>query len=589
MSHELTRTLLTSTQLTLSRSRFTQRFSISFAFFLGVLFNDAAANRVWPQPSVSSYGNLTAAVDPTNFLITALCNYDSTLLQQAIDRCNNMLFPVTADPASYDPAASSLLQLRVSVSDTGVVNPYPRLSLDVDESYSITVSESGVADLTANTVFGAMRGLESFVQLLDFDHKTRSYSIQYPTAIEDEPRFAYRGFLIDTARHYLPKESIFRVLDAMAMNKLNVLHWHLVDAESFPVVIDAFPNLSNLAAYDSRAATYDKDTIEEVVVYAYQLGIRVVPEIDVPGHSFSWRYVTNDEGVSVVSECPASVSANVNNFPLDPSQDLTFDVISDIWRELKLSFPDDFIHIGGDEVCYKCWTENPRVSAWMKEQGYESGLEVFQYFLSRVLDSGVLPAGREIMMWEDPYVAGVELPKSTIVHVWSGSQTLGNAVADGYRAINSYGWYLDRQSPYSEAPSHYAFIDTWLDFYNLEPTNNITANVDLIVGGEVCMWGEAVDSVSIEGRTWPRAAAVGERLWSSKSVVDTVDAKKRLIDFSCSLKRRGVHSSPIFPNYCPTEEELWPKEDKDGEETKKKNKDMFKNIAKAAKAKGREL
>ena len=215
----------------------------------------------------------------------------------------------------------------------------------------------------------------------------------------------------------------------------------------------------------------------------------------------------------------------------------------------------------------------------MAQQGYTTGLEVFTYFLGRVLDGGVLPVGREIMMWEDPYVAGVKLPKSTIVHVWSGSETLAKAVADGFRAVNSYGWYLDKQQPYSAAPPHYAWIDTWLDMYNYEPTKNITTNAELIVGGEVCMWGEAVDGVSIEGRTWPRAAAVGERLWSPITVVDTVDAKKRLIAFACSLKRRGIDSSPIAPNYCPLQDEIWPPEQPEGKKNQQKLvKDKFKHI-----------
>eukprot|EP00456_Euglypha_rotunda_P079822 TRINITY_DN7695_c0_g1_i1.p1 TRINITY_DN7695_c0_g1~~TRINITY_DN7695_c0_g1_i1.p1 ORF type:complete len:232 (+),score=35.28 TRINITY_DN7695_c0_g1_i1:85-696(+) len=182
--------------------------------------------------------------------------------------------------------------------------------------------------------------------------------------------------MIDTARHFLEPATIYRTIDALAYNKMNTLHWHTVDAESFPVVINSYPNLSQAGAYDPTLAIYSQSVIANIVNYGYQRGIRVVPEFDIPGHAYSWGFGYPQ----VRCQCPSNLASNINNYPLDPSNDLTLQMVDAVIGEMAKLFTDQTFHLGGDEVVESCWTQNANVSDWMKSQGYTTGLQVFQYF-----------------------------------------------------------------------------------------------------------------------------------------------------------------------------------------------------------------
>jgi len=146
--------------------------------------------------------------------------------------------------------------------------------------------------------------------------------------------------------------------------------------------------------------------------------------------------------------------------------------------------------------------------------------------------------------------AGVNLSSNTIVQIWEDQPTLAAVVAAGFKAITAFPWYLDKQVPVAGV-TQYEWIDTWKNFYAIEPTNGVTTNKNLVIGGEAAMWGEQVDATVFDERVWPRASAIGERLWSPQNVTDVNDAKLRLIDFRCRLARRGIRASPIAPDFCP--------------------------------------
>ena len=227
---------------------------------------------VWPQPQQEDRDKSTEyTLDPNTFAFKSnLTNND--ILKEAFDRYMDLIFPDTS--LKPRPTVKQLMNIFVKVD-----NENQELDVDSDESYELTV-EFPTATLHAVSVWGALRGLETFSQLV-FENQT-NYMI-HKNKIKDKPRFRYRGFLIDTSRHYLPVPTIFQFLDAMAYSKFNVLHWHIVDDPSFPFVSQKFPQLHEKGAFDPKSHVYNPDDVQDIIRYARMRGIRIMPEFDTPG------------------------------------------------------------------------------------------------------------------------------------------------------------------------------------------------------------------------------------------------------------------------------------------------------------------
>lgn len=433
-------------------------------------------------------------------------------------------------PNSNLPASSLLLLLQglnVVISSTD-----EQLIYGVDESYNLSIPQpdSGnpalYAYLQAKTVYGALQGLQTFSQLCQYNFKSKTIEVnKVPWTIIDQPRFSYRGLLIDTSRHYLPLPVIKTVIDSMAYAKLNVLHWHIVDSQSFPLEIPSYPKLWDGAySYSERYTIADAS---EIVSYAQRQGINVLAEIDVPGHARSW-------GVGYPSLWP---SKNCQE-PLDVSNEFTFKLIDGILSDFSKIFKFKFVHLGGDEVNTSCWTTTPRINKWLKKHGM-NGSDAYQYFVLRA-QKIALSHGYEIINWEETFNNfGNKLSRKTVVHNWLGGGVAQKAVAAGLRCIvsNQDKWYLDH-------------LDAlWQDFYTNEPLTNITnpKQQKLVIGGEVCMWGEHIDASDIEQTIWPRAAAAAERLWTpyDKLAKDPREVTGRLAHFRCLLNQRGIAAAPL--------------------------------------------
>lgn len=212
-----------------------------------------------------------------------------------------------------------------------------------DESYTLYISGTN-ATISASTVYGALRGLETFSQLVSFNFSSKTYHVESaPWRIDDAPRFPFRGLMVDTARHYIPLPVLRRVLDTMEMTKLNTFHWHHEDDQAFPMEIPGYEGLAN-AAY-SPASRYSAEDVVDLVEYARQRAIRVMVEFDVPGHASSWC-----TGHPEVCPSPSCLS------PLNVASNATFELIEGILTALVGNasgsgvFPADLVHMGGDEV-----------------------------------------------------------------------------------------------------------------------------------------------------------------------------------------------------------------------------------------------
>lgn len=350
--------------------------------------------------------------------------------------------------------------------------------------------------------------------------------------------------MVDTARHFLDVATLKRQIDGMAASKLNVFHWHAVDAESFPVEVQSEPLLVK-GAY-SKLARYSHAQITDVVKYAKERGVRTIVEFDIPGHAASWGVGMPDLTV----KCPR-YSANINNIPLNPTLDKTWTVIKNLFTEMVGLFTDDYIHTGGDEVVTRCFENDPSVAAWMSSHGMTTGSQLYAYFEQK-LSQVLAPLKKKLIVWEDVFNEGITIdPKTHIVHIWSNPNTLDAVTSKGINAITSAGWYLGVQIPNKNNP-HGLFFDTWQDFFLNDPIlPQMTGDqISRVLGGEAAQWGEQIDSHTIDAIAWPRTAAVAERLWSPKEDLDIPSMKTRLSQHWCLLTRRGISASPIMPGYC---------------------------------------
>jgi hexosaminidase len=365
--------------------------------------------------------------------------------------------------------------------------------------------------------------LETFLQLIEGDQN--GYFVP-SVSIQDKPRFAWRGLLIDSCRHFQPVEVIKRELDGMAAVKLNVLHWHLTEDQGFRVEVHKYPKLHQMG---SDGLYYTQDEIREVVAYATDRGIRVVPEFDMPGHVTSWLV-----GYPELGSAPGPYQIirqwGIFDGAFDPTRDEVYKFIDGFLGEMAALFPDAYMHIGGDESNGKQWKQNPKIQAFMKEKNIKDTEALQSYFTAKV-QTIVAKHKKRMIGWDEIY--SPEMPKNIVIHSWRGPESLAKAAANGYAGILSSGYYLDHMRP---ASFHYA-VDPI-------PANTTLTDQqkELILGGEACMWAEYVSPETIDSRIWPRLGAIAERLWSPGSITDVDDMYRRTAALAIQLEVFGLNN-----------------------------------------------
>ena len=403
---------------------------------------------------------------------------------------------------------------------------YP--TLGEDEAYTLDASDAELR-IKAATAEGAMHGLATLAQLIQPGPDGFQVAGVH---IVDRPRFPWRGLMLDACRHWMPAEVIKRNLDAMAAVKLNVLHWHLSEDEGFRVESKRYPRLHQLG---SNGDYYTQDQIRDIVEYARQRGIRVIPEFDVPGHSSAWF-----PGYPELASVPGPFAlGGRSGSVMDPSKETTYTFLDGFIGEMTQLFPDPYFHIGGDEVNPRAWNQSESIQAFAKEHGLKDAPAIQVYFNQRLLKI-VQKYGKSMVGWDEILVPG--LPTDAVIQSWRGQKSLSEAASKGYRGILSWGYYLDHLSP---ASLHYA-----VDPLGGPDAAALTAEqASRIMGGEACMWAELVGPETVDSRLWPRTAAVAERLWSAASVTDVDAMYARLDAISRNLEFTGVtHRSYYLSN-----------------------------------------
>jgi hexosaminidase len=393
-------------------------------------------------------------------------------------------------------------------------------SVKENESYNLDITSRQVI-LKAPTVVGALRGLETLLQLLDADRNGYFFP---GVLIEDQPRFPWRGLMIDVARHFSTMEVLKRNLDAMAAVKLNVFHWHLTEDQGFRIESKKFPKLHQLG---SDGHYFTQEQVKEIIAYARDRGIRVVPEFDIPGHATSWL-VGHPELGSAPGPYTIERRPGIFEPALDPTREEVYKFLETFLGEMAALFPDEYLHIGGDENEGKQWDRNPKIQAYMKEKGINDNHALQAYFNTRLLKI-LQKHGKKMIGWDE--ILQPTLPKDVVIHSWRGTAALAEAAKKGYDGILSNGFYIDLIQPASQ---HYVPDPLPAD------TTLTPEEAKHVLGGEATMWAEWVTPETIDSRIWPRTAAIAERLWSPRNVTDVPDMYRRLAIMSLQLEELGL-------------------------------------------------
>lgn len=547
---------------------------------------------VWPIPTKFVWPQPRAAILSPHFIIIPPIDHHHRHrhLEAAVDRYLALVKSehhrplVNNSEVELEGFSSSELEvLRVQVAD--LTAP---LQHGVDESYNLSIpTAGGSALLMAQTPWGAMRGLETFSQLVWGADPTL---VAVGVEVHDSPVFGHRGVMLDTSRNYYEVEDILRTIEAMSANKLNVFHWHITDSHSFPLVLPSEPGLAMKGSY-GRFMQYTPADVKRIVEFGLEHGVRVIPEIDTPAHTGSWagahpEIVTcanmfwRPEGAQWEDRLASEPGTGQLN-PLNPN---TYKVVQNVIKDVLSLFHDNFYHSGGDEVIPGCWKTDPTIQSFLKMSSYNESSALSQ-LLEKFINSTfpyIISHNKSVIYWEDvlldPTIKVHEravLPSQyTILQTWNGGP--GNTkriVESGYRVIVSssdyyyldcgHGSFVGNDSIYDQPPgtdqgtggSWCGPFKTWQLIYNYDITYGLTEEEKrLVLGGEVALWSEQADPTVLDSRLWPRASALAEALWSSsrddngKSRV--AEATDRLNEWRHRMVKRGVRAEPIQPLWC---------------------------------------
>ncbi|KAK5808984.1 glycoside hydrolase superfamily [Linnemannia elongata] len=457
------------------------------------------------------------------------------------------------------------------------------------------------AVITASTQWGAIHALDTFTQIVVATKATAANAApasppeatnnqleipNTPWSILDEPRFSHRGILLDTSRNYIGVPDIIRTLDAMAVVKLNVFHWHVLDQQTYPLVSKAFPDLTAKGAQDP-GKIYTPQDVAAIIQHGLERGIRVLPEFDSPGHAASWGRAYPNLTVCLDALPHSTYAAEPPAGQLDPLEPFTYTVLDTLVKEWSGLFPDSQAHIGGDEVNMNCWKTSKRLSDYIYNENHRAEYEkaimpvvdtpnpttrtaagrqsgedrLLELYLDRIF-AMFIAQGKRPIVWEEMALEhNVRLPSSAIIQVWKDATNAKKVIAQGRPVIlsSSEFWYLDCGAGAwligSQGQSWCKFA-SWQRIYSYALTDGMSEEEQkMVYGGEICMWGEQTDSSNLDSSVWPRSAAAAEVLWSGTK--DTtgharplLDASRRLSAVRERLVQMGIRAAPMFPSWC---------------------------------------
>ncbi|KAG9441548.1 hypothetical protein H6P81_017402 [Aristolochia fimbriata] len=555
----------------------------------GASFSPETNINVWPKPRSVSWPNPEAVLlSPAKFRILAPFHKH---LRAAAKRYRRLIVserhaPVVPPFVNVSRSRPPLRALSISVLDLGAP-----LQHGVDESYTLRVPAGGTrANLAAGTPWGAMRGLETFSQMVW--GSGRELRVAAGVEVWDAPLFPHRGVMLDTSRNFYGVEDLVRTIGAMGANKLNVFHWHITDSHSFPLVLPSEPDLAAKGSYGPEMV-YTPADVKRVVEHGMSYGVRVIPEIDSPGHTGSWA-----EAYPEIVTCankfwwPAGTdwadrfASEPGTGHLNPLNPKTYDVLRNVLSDVAAMFPDSFFHSGADEIIPGCWKSDPDIHAFLSDGGSLSDL--LETFINHT-HPFIVSRNRTAVYWEDVLLDdSVRVPPSslppetTVLQTWNnGPNNTKRIVESGYRVIVSssdfyyldcgHGDFVGNESRFDRQisdppgePFNYGNgsggswcgpFKTWQRVYDYDIAYGLSeAEAELVLGGEVALWSEQADATVLDPRIWPRASAMAEALWSGNRDGNGkkryAAATDRLNEWRYRMVKRGIGAEPIQPLWC---------------------------------------
>ncbi|KAF7510182.1 hypothetical protein GJ744_007081 [Endocarpon pusillum] len=511
---------------------------------------------------------------PTNYFS------EQEILQSAIQRTQKKITSTRFVPwkfysktTNFEPDSSAsnqtLTTVKISQSNAATGTISAKDFFSGDESYTITISEYGAADIKSNSTLGTIRALQTLEQLFyAYSDLSRVYTPLAPISIVDSPKWPHRGLNLDISRNVFNPTDVMRTLDAMSTCKMSRLHLHATDAQSWPIEIPSLPTLAEKGAYRPYF-TWSPEGLRAVQFYGLQRGISVFLEIDMPGHTGSIanafpELITayNETDWSTFAAEPPSGSLKLNSSAV-------YDFLGTLFSDVlpRVSPYTTFFHNGGDEVNRNAFLLDETVQSNSSDVLQPLVQKIMSNVTGMVREAGLTPIVWEEMLvdWNLTFPSGRNDSSATpdvLVQVWQEASHLQTVLQKGYRALfgDYHNWYLDCGhggfiNPYPSGVSppnvpyntsggvptiiHDPFLDyctpmkNWRHIYVYDPLVNITTDVQhLIEGGEVHMWNEQTDPVNLDSRVWPRAAAAAEVMWSGPRNASMIeDALRRLADW----------------------------------------------------------
>jgi len=518
------------------------------------------------------------------------------------------------DPFSETPFLTGLaVEVSVSVDSEDLT-----LDTQTDESYSIAVQKLSVNEqsrklptdecnpqrarnaplskqrvgngnvihirVNAKTYYGARHGLETLSQMISYDDLSDTLQTYSTAFVEDKPSFKHRGLLLDTARNFMSKKVIKKIIRGMSYDKLNVFHWHITDTHSFPFYSRRVPQLSLHGAYSPKKV-YSPEDIREIVEYAKLRGVRVLPEFDAPAHVGNGWQFGEKEGKGALAVC-------INKEPwqdycveppcgqLNPVNPHVYTTLGKLYTDFFELFDTDMFHMGGDEVNLNCWNSTEEIQEVLQKQGKtgteEDLLELWKSFQERAAEKVYEAADKKLplILWtnsltEKGRVERFLSNKEYIIQIWTtGTDAVIKELIDkDFQVIfsNYDAWYLDcgYSSWVGEGNNWCSPYKGWQVVYENSPREMYRsqggdpARESLILGGEAAMWTEQVDGAAVIHKLWPRASALGERLWTDPGTDKTwKQAEIRMINHRNRLVERGIEADALQPEWCNQNEGL---------------------------------
>ncbi|KAJ5218361.1 Beta-N-acetylhexosaminidase [Penicillium cinerascens] len=559
---------------------------------LGVLatVTSVSAVKVNPLPAPRNITWGTSGPIPVKQLQLQTESHNPHILNTAFERAWNSITKIQWVPQAieapilnYPPVPTGIPKAKRDVKaiqtvQLSVVDSGADLQHGVDESYDLRVNENGI-QIHAQTVWGAMHAFTTLQQLVISDGQG-GLIIEEPVIIHDAPLYPHRGIMIDSGRNFISVPKILEQIDGLALSKMNVLHWHMDDAQSWPIQIRAYPEMTK-DAYSLREQ-YSESDLRHVIAYGRARGVRIIPEIDMPGHASSgWKQVDPDI-IACANSWWVDTALEPNPGQLDIMNNKTYEVVKNVYSELSDIFTDNFFHVGGDELQTTCYNFSRPTMEWLAE-GPHTYNDLVQYWVDHAFPIfRNTTSNRRIMMWEDTALGPMSahhVPTDVVLQAWDNAEAVANLTTRGYDVVvsSSNFLYLDcgrggdvTNDPDYDVQSNPGGVNfnyggnggswcapykTWQRIYDFDFTDNLTeAQTKHVIGAEAPLWSETVDDATVSTLVWPRAAALAELVWSGNRSPDgqkrTTLMTQRILNFREYLLANGVMAAPLTPKYC---------------------------------------